>query len=924
MTIGTAGDDILHGSAAADMLEDSAGGNDELYGEAGDDILFASRGPDILGSVQLDGGAGHDRIDFSAYSPVNAILRGGDDADWIVSNGGAEVEIDAGSGDDLIKISHEGTAYSITLGAGADLLAFSGVSWTWVPGPAIVIADFATGPGGDRLALETFLTKLGGWDFYQNPFATGHLQLEQRGADAVLRVDRLGDDHPIDFIVLEGVAASSLTAFNLGFAPDGSVTPGLAIAGTDGDDLVYGAGGADVIDGGIGNDEILGGAGNDILDGGAGNDRLYGQFGDDELNGGSDNDIVTDETGGNDRLSGGDGYDILRVTRDDEPASQVVLDGGEDRDSLYFFSSAVRGLDHITMLGGRGDDQISVDGGLIADIDAGEGNDDLSLTLTQTDFRITLGAGADSVSVGNYGFAANWTGQLLFTDFETGASGDRLELRSSLLRGKLQTWDGSSDPFAGGNLVLAQRGPDALLLFDRNGGADGFETLVTFANVSASSLTAFNLEGRAPPASIAAAGSDGADSLSGGAGADVLIGFGGGDRLSGGGGNDRLVGMGGNDSLIGEGGQDVLIGGIGDDGYLVDDGGDLVVEGVGEGRDTVYATSSFALAADAEIEVLTAYDRATTGMLTLSGNGFANILYGNMGSNGLMGGGGTDTLYGLGGDDSYIVDDASDSVIEYAGQGRDTVYALGSYALLASSEVEILTAYDRSGTAAVKLTGSASGNILYGNMGANGLVGGGGADTLYGLGGDDSYIVDDASDSVIEFAGQGRDTVYATGDFSLAAGSEVEILTAYDRAASGGIKLSGNASANIIYGNAGANVLDGKGGADMLYGFGGADTFQFTTALQPGAAPTAIGDFASGQDRIALDDAIFGQLGPGALPASAFATGSAAADADDRIIYNPVTGAISYDPDGNGSAAAVQFAILQSHPALTGGDFLIF
>ncbi|MDT8760059.1 hypothetical protein MZO42_15260 [Sphingomonas psychrotolerans] len=384
-----------------------------------------------------------------------------------------------------------------------------------------------------------------------------------------------------------------------------------------------------------------------------------------------------------------------------------------------------------------------------------------------------------------------------------------------------------------------------------------------------------------------------------------------------------LYGNMGTNGLIGGGGADTLYGLGGDDTYIVD-GADQVIELAGQGRDTVYALASHTLLAGAEVEVLTAYDRDGAAAINLTGSATANILYGNMGTNGLIGGGGSDTLYGLGGDDSYLVDDASDQVIEAAGQGRDAVYVLASYALLSSSEVEVLTTYDRAGTAAINLTGSATANILYGNMGVNGLIGGGGSDTLYGLGGDDSYIVDDASDSVIELAGQGRDTVYSLGDFVLAAGSEVEVVTAYDRSGTTALKLTGNALANTIIGNAGANVLDGKGGADTLYGMGGADTFQFSTELQAGAAPGGIGDFVTGVDRIALDDAVFGALATGALAASAFVTGSAAADADDRIIYNSLTGALSYDADGNGAGAAIQFATLLSHPALAAGDILIF
>ena len=57
----------------------------------------------------------------------------------------------------------------------------------------------------------------------------------------------------------------------------------------------------------------------------------------------------------------------------------------------------------------------------------------------------------------------------------------------------------------------------------------------------------------------------------------------------------------------------------------------------------------------------------------------------------------------------------------------------------------------------------------------------------------------------------------------------------------------------------------------------------------------------AGTDRIALDDAVFTGLGLGALNANAFVIGTAAADADDRIVYDSATGALSFDADGTGA-----------------------
>ena len=78
-------------------------------------------------------------------------------------------------------------------------------------------------------------------------------------------------------------------------------------------------------------------------------------------------------------------------------------------------------------------------------------------------------------------------------------------------------------------------------------------------------------------------------------------------------------------------------------------------------------------------------------------------------------------------------------------------------------------------------------------------------------------------------------------------------------------------------------------------------------------------------DTILLDDAIFTALGsPGTLAAGAFNTGSAASQADDRIIYNSATGALLYDADGIGGVAAVQFATVTGVSGIVNNtEFLI-
>jgi len=121
----------------------------------------------------------------------------------------------------------------------------------------------------------------------------------------------------------------------------------------------------------------------------------------------------------------------------------------------------------------------------------------------------------------------------------------------------------------------------------------------------------------------------------------------------------------------------------------------------------------------------------------------------------------------------------------------------------------------------------------------------------------------------------------------------------------------------------GNDRLDGGAGVDKLLGGAGRDTFVFSTAPKPGQADWIL-DFKPNVDRIALDDAAFRAIGPrGALDPDAFVVGHRARDAEDRVIHNPNTGRIAYDPDGTGPMEAIIFAHLTKGRVLTAGDILI-
>ena len=121
------------------------------------------------------------------------------------------------------------------------------------------------------------------------------------------------------------------------------------------------------------------------------------------------------------------------------------------------------------------------------------------------------------------------------------------------------------------------------------------------------------------------------------------------------------------------------------------------------------------------------------------------------------GGSGDDTLAGGLGDDTYIVDGAGDIVVEVAGEGVDTVFALVSHALADNVEVLELGGEAAAGTGNGldnRLIGNDLDNVLDGAMGDDTLAGGLGNDTLVGGGGDDIYVY---------FAGEGDDIVIDAG-----------------------------------------------------------------------------------------------------------------------------------------------------------------
>jgi Ca2+-binding RTX toxin-like protein len=395
-----------------------------------------------------------------------------------------------------------------------------------------------------------------------------------------------------------------------------------------------------------------------------------------------------------------------------------------------------------------------------------------------------------------------------------------------------------------------------------------------------------------------------------------------------------LSGLAGNDTLDGGVGNDTMDGGVGDDTYLINAIGDVVIEALNAGTDTVYSSATYTLPANVENLVLTgtAAINGTGNDLnnSLIGNSAANILSGLAGNDTLDGGAGIDSLAGGLGDDLYIVDNTADVVVEAAASGIDTVQTSATYTLSANVENLSLT-----GIAAINGTGNADNNLILGNIAANSLNGqagndtldgGAGADTLAGGVGDDLFIVDNIADVIVEANASGTDTVQSSVTYTLAANVENLTLTG-----TGAINGTGNNGNNVITGNASINILDGLTGNDSLIGGLGVDTFTFSTALSATTNLDQVQDFVTNTDKIALDRSVFTTLSTGAtLTAAEYLSGAgviAASTAAQRILYNSTNGNLYYDSDGAGGTAAVQFATVLAAAAtpspLALTDFLL-
>jgi len=834
---GTAGNDVLQGTADADTITGLAG-NDVLIGEAGADSLDGGTGADTM--VGGDGSDTYfvddsgDVVSESTTATDGTAIDAGGTADLVNTSVsfalGAFIENLTASGSAGISLTGNNVANVITGNSGANAI-FGGVDST---GAA---ADTLIGGGGN----DTYTIRDGANDFIVEA-ADNAVAGTVGGSDTVLVVasaNRTSYDLSTSGTgfaagALTGVGASSVETI---IASDGSSTLALDLRGSSTAQT------------------IVGNAGINRLDGFGGADTLIGLGGDDTyVVRGTGTVVVEDANGGADTA-------IITGTTPAAGTATFTIAGAVETITANGVAAGVAG--------GFNGEAVAAYAG---DVNITGGTTSQSITGNASANALIGGGGADTL----IGLAGNDTYTVdslddVVNETITGSGGiDRVIALNSYAIG------GGTAGAASGIEVLTAGGTNLATLTGQGDSTNDLNALNT--TVTSNYFVGDTGQSQA---------------IFGDAGGNILNG-----RTGDGAGGvaDTLYGGNGSDTYRVYGQTDVVVedaNGGAFDFVLTSSDYSLVQNDINAraatfstgGADPVtrtVGTSFLGATAASQIEVLSAADQAggTVGVasINLIGNAAGQIIIGDFGNNQITDNGaladgttptatGQDQLAGLRGDDTYFVTAQSTTVNENVGEGTDTVNvtlgAGGFFGLIDAAEVEFVNA---GGAAAFNLSGNRFNQVITGNGAANTLDGRGGQDTLVGGAGNDTYFITTAQGASITTIIEAEATTGGTADavstsvsFDLAAtnasyvpsngGSAttaggiigIEQIYVTNAMSTDNINLTGNGAAQIIVGNYGNNILDGDndtraGGAntaltgtatgDTLTGLLGNDTYR--------------------------------------------------------------------------------------------------
>jgi len=257
---GGAGDDTITGGD----------GNDTITGGDGNDLVVGGKGAD---TAQL--GAGNDTFIWNQGDGSDAV-NGGDGTDTLVFNGaagGENIDISANGHNarltralgnitmDMTSIEHIQVA---PLG-GADTVTVNDLSNT---GVSEVDIDLGVNGAGDGQADTVVINATAKADAINVVNNNGVITVSGLSAEV-----NITNFEATDRLVINGLGGNDvISATNF----TGALTGILFTAnGGDGNDILVGTTGDDVLSGGAGNDLLIGNGGQDTLDGGTGHNTIF-------------------------------------------------------------------------------------------------------------------------------------------------------------------------------------------------------------------------------------------------------------------------------------------------------------------------------------------------------------------------------------------------------------------------------------------------------------------------------------------------------------------------------------------------------------------------------------------------------------------------------------------------------------------------
>jgi Ca2+-binding RTX toxin-like protein len=140
-----------------------------------------------------------------------------------------------------------------------------------------------------------------------------------------------------------------------------------------------------------------------------------------------------------------------------------------------------------------------------------------------------------------------------------------------------------------------------------------------------------------------------------------------------------------------------------------------------------------------------------------------------------------------------------------------------------------------------------------------------------------------------------------------------------------------NDNPNTIFGNEGIDVIDGGEGDDTLAGGEDGDTLSGDDGMDafvfnnPAEGIDTILDFETTDDTILVSESGFGGgLTPGVIAPEQFSSFPFFITIETRFIYDTMSGALNFDPDGIDTLAPIPIATLDGVPSLNFTDIVVF